>query len=163
MSLRHIAIGVAAGIGALTASLFVGSVFSLSPLVVLLFCLVGVATLFAVSVERKSRAALRQYWERKCTGRLWVKHFPSVSTASIREFLNLVAEAFIFPGRHLKFAPDDRVFDIYHSIYPDRSMPDACELETLVRLVAERYGVDIAPRLHEKTTLGELYAQASAP
>lgn len=69
----------------------------------------------------------------------------------------------MFPGRHLKFAPDDRVLDIYRAIYPDRSMPDACELETLVRLVVRRYGVDIAPLWREETTLGELYAQATAP
>lgn len=124
---------IAVGLGAVVASLVLGERVSLPPQYVLLPGLALAATLFAASTERRSRLVLRKYRERKCTGLLWLRRFPNAPAASIRQFLELVAGAFHLSGDHLKLAPDDRIIDIYRAIYPDRYMPDACELETLSR------------------------------
>jgi len=48
----------------------------------------------------------------------------------------------MFPNRQLKFSPDDRVLDVYRALYPDCTLPDDLELETLARLITQKYGTD---------------------
>jgi hypothetical protein len=55
----------------------------------------------------------------------------------------------MFPNRQLKFSPDDRVLDVYRALYPDCTLPDDLELETLARpyysistaLISPQFGV----------------------
>lgn len=163
MSLRHIVLGVTAGITALVFSLVVGQHFSVHPLAVLFACLFVASIAFSISIEKKSRIALKRYWDRTCTGFLWKRRFPKASSESIRQFLNIFVTAFMFPNRELKFSPDDRILDVYGALYPDRSTPDALEVETLAQLIAKQYGIEIATIWRNDITLGELYANVTAP
>lgn len=160
MSLVRIVLGAIIGAATLAAALLGASYLHLHLASVALGWCVLVGLIFDRFIARKSRLALAPYWKRKCTGSSWKRHFPDSSKQSIRVFLDLFVLAFLFPNRQLSFSPDDRVMDIYRALYPDRSVPDGCELEMLVDLFQKRYGVDLASHWHEDVTLGDLYAQA---
>jgi hypothetical protein len=109
-------------------------------------------------MEIQTRKALRRYWERACTGIRWRRRFPDAPKTEIRDFLDIFIEAFGFrQKRRLCFAPDDRVMDVYHTLYPASGTPDGMELEDFVRSLQKRYGVDILSLWREDITLGELY------
>lgn len=118
----------------------------------------AVVLVFGFVVER---VRLRKFWSRACTGRLWKRRFPQASKTEIREFLDLFIDAFAFSqSRRLCFSPDDRVIDVYRTLYPyPKLMADSMELETFALKAGERYGVDLVPTWQEDITLGEIYEQ----
>ena len=104
------------------------------------------------------REKMRYYLERGCTGFRWHRRFPQASKSEIREFLDIFVEAFGYrQSWRLCFAPDDRVMDFYRIRYPIRCQPDGLELESFVRDLQERYGVDLLGCWREDITLGEIY------
>jgi len=84
------------------------------------------------------------------------------SKVEIREFLDLFIQAFGFSeSRRLRFAPDDRVMEVYRALYPfPNMMADSMELESFIERVRERYGVDFFPLWRGDITLAELFAHA---
>ena len=77
---------------------------------------------------------MRRFLDRACAGFRWRRRYPQASKSEIREFLDLFVQAFGFRRRRrLYFVPNDRVMDIYRTLYPVRGMPDGMELEILVR------------------------------
>lgn len=118
----------------------------------------GLGIAYSVRFELTRRSALRNYWTRDCTGRAWRDAFPDAPRESIREFLYFVVDAFGFDrGRALKLAPHDTVLGLYRACYPDRSAPDALELETLHRSLSNRYGAARFEAVPEGITFGELF------
>ncbi|HEV7401396.1 MAG TPA: hypothetical protein VGO11_00655 [Chthoniobacteraceae bacterium] len=104
---------------------------------------------------------MRRYWERLCTGRLWRRRFPVAQKTEIREFLQIFIVSFGFDaGRRLCFAPDDRIMDVYASLYPGRGGADRMELESLFISVEERYHIELPYTLSDDMTLGELFTQS---
>jgi propanediol dehydratase small subunit len=111
-------------------------------------------------VEIQTRKALRRYWERACMGIRWRRRFPDAPKAEIREFLDLFVEAFGFRRkRRCCFSPDDRVMEVYRTLYPPGSEFDSMELETFCTTLRKRYGVNFAASWRDDITLGELYAR----
>ena len=83
---------------------------------------------------------------------------PAEPRDEIRRFLRLFVEAFAFPDeRMLKFAPTDRVYDIYKAANPAEGWPDALELETLDKRLKATYGVQLRDFWSQSLTLGELF------
>ena len=120
---------------------------------------------FAVAVaapfELARRRRLRVFWDRRCVGIQWRTRFPSASKDEIRRFLDAFVEAFGFPpARRLCFSPDDRVIDVYRTVYPSALTPDALEMETFATILEERFHIDVARLPDRPYTLGELFALA---
>jgi hypothetical protein len=106
----------------------------------------------------RERKRMRRFLDRACAGFRWRRRFPLASKSEIREFLDIFVEAFGFRRRwRLYFAPDDRVMDVYRTLYPVHGTPDGMELESLVRDLQKRYGVDMVGSWREDITLGEIY------
>jgi propanediol dehydratase small subunit len=108
---------------------------------------------------RNQRAPrLRVYWDRRCTGTQWRRRFPSASKQEIRAFLDAFVDGFAFPRkRRLCFSPDDKVIDIYRSLYPSPHTLDSLEMETLTKVLEDRYGLDVDHLPQRQYTLGELF------
>jgi len=101
---------------------------------------------------------LRSYWDRSCTGRAWKSDFPEASKAEIREFLEFAVRGMGFRrSRMFRFEPRDRVMEILSKRYPSYLSPDPLQVEDLIQLAKEKYGVDLAPEFHESITLGEIF------
>ena len=121
--------------------------------------LVVVVVLATVAVEIRARRRLRVYWDRRCTGILWRRRFPSAAKQEIRAFLDAFVDGFAFPRkRRLCFSPDDKIIDIYRVLYPSKLTPDALEMETFARLLQDRYGLDVYHLPDRPYTLGDLFA-----
>jgi propanediol dehydratase small subunit len=122
----------------------------------ILLMLAGACVGFLVYL--KSRKALRAYWDRRCTGKLWRARFPQAPKDDIRHFLHVFVDAFGFSdSRRLKFSPDDEILIIYRALYPERGWPDSMELETLMLMMHKEYAVDVTEAWHEGMTLGDLF------
>ncbi len=127
--------------------------------------ILGIAIIIAILIqipsELKSRRLLRRYWSRPCTGFKWKRRFPDASKESIREFLDLFLDAFLFKSdKRLKFAPDDKIDDIYRSVYPPPSLFRADALEHLFLLInlEERYKLEFTTSMEiPDVTLGQLF------
>jgi hypothetical protein len=119
----------------------------------------ALALAWAISLERKRRAALALYWSRGCAGREWRAAFPSATKGDIREYLYLVVDAFGFErSRALQLSPSDTVLGLYRACYPDPSAPDALETELLVGTLSKKYrGVKLGT-LPDTVTFGELFS-----
>ena len=119
-----------------------------------------VVVLVSIPFEIRARRRLRVYWDRRCTGILWRRRFPSASKQDIRSFLDRFVDAFGFSlKRRLCFSPDDKVIDVYRTLYPTPGWgADSLEMETLVTLLEKTYGLDVARLLQREYTLGELFA-----
>ncbi len=64
---------------------------------------------------------------------------------NIRDFLALFAEAFAFKdSMKLQFNPNDKILDVYRSLYPHKRQPDALEVDTLATLIEETYRVNFS-------------------
>lgn len=124
-------------------------------------CLLGVAILVGLAslpIVIKRRKALKIYWGRRCTGKLWRSRFPEADTEDIRRFLQVFVDGFAFRERwRLKFSPDDDIMDIYRALNPERGWPDAMELETLTEMLQQEYGIDLAKLWREGMTLGSVF------
>ena len=93
-----------------------------------------------------------------CMGRRWKETFPQSSKASIRAFLQVFVDAFGFGSEDkLKFQPEDRISDIYDSLYPIKGSPDTMEWEELARSLEQIYGLRLEQIWSETLTLGEVY------
>jgi hypothetical protein len=122
---------------------------------------VGIAIAVAFIAPRP-HLTLRPYWERHCAGRAWRRTFPSAPRQDIRRFLTLFVDAFGFSDAHmLKFAPTDRVYEIYKAANPAEGWPDALELETLDMRLKATYGMELRAIWSQSLTLGELFARSS--
>jgi len=91
-------------------------------------------------------------------GREWLNKFPDSSKKSIREFLTLFVDAFLFDAKKkLKFKPDDRIMDIYYASYPEKGWADALELEYFAKSLRSKYGIDLYTVKNNAVTLGEIF------
>ena len=112
-------------------------------------------------IELQTQKALRRYWDRACMGIRWRRRFPESPKTEIREFLDLFVGAFGFRRtRRCFFSPDDKVMEVYRTLYPPGNEVDGMELETLCKKLNKRYGIDFATSWREDITLGEIYEQA---
>jgi len=100
----------------------------------------------------------KRYRSRKCEGAQWRSAFPQAPKDEIREFLLLFTSAFAFrDSEKLQFSPNDRVWEIYRDLYPNRWVADALELETLTDDLNAKYDINLAEIWSEKMTLGEVF------
>jgi len=126
---------------------------------VALFLFVALGGGLIMELQRRER--LQRYWQRACTSFRWHRRFPKAPISEIREFLDLFVDAFAFGRkRRCSFSPDDRIMEIYRTVYPTNDHgADSMELEYLCEKVETRYGVDLAASWREDITLGEIYEQ----
>jgi len=76
---------------------------------VLLVAFFAVALGASIYLFVGTRRRLKRYWERSCTGRAWLKEFPTSQSGEVRRFLFLFVDSFGFSRkRALQFAPTDR-------------------------------------------------------
>ncbi|WP_295994000.1 hypothetical protein [Rugamonas sp.] len=124
-------------------------------IIVLIFAVVLVGLL----ISTKYRPNLpRPYRLRSCEGQGWRRTFPTASKEEIRSFLLLFVSAFAFSDKDkLKFGPDDKILDVYRSLYPSQWLPDALELETLANDLQKRYALNLESVWSDDLTLGELF------
>lgn len=115
----------------------------------------------AIRNSRLSRAALRDFHFRGCTGRHWKRRFPQSKAAAIRQFLELITASRSLPLRPLQLHPDDRLLDLSRVVYPMAGLPDGCELEGLAMSLKRHYGRDLAQLWRDDLTLEEIYAYAN--
>jgi len=111
-----------------------------------------------------SRRRMRRYWERSCTDPIWLKAFPTARSDDVRKFLLLFANSFGF-SRTLarRFAPTDRLLDIYCALYTLENMPkNALEFDTFAKLLRSTYEVDLPRIWRQDITLGDVFAQTTA-
>lgn len=121
----------------------------------------GLAIAWGVRFELRRRTALKIYWARSCAGRAWREAFPDASKHAIREFLYFVVDEFGFQrGQALKLAPNDTLLGLYRACYPDRSAPDAMEVEFLHRTLSARYGAARFATVTDDVSFGELFRLA---
>ena len=112
--------------------------------------------------ERKRR--LSRYWMRNCTGREWRTRFPDVPKDEIRRYLEAFVDGFAFKSnQRLKFSPDDRIMDVYRSLYPSKDMADALEIVFLAKNLKREYNFDLSGVTNSEVTLGELYEMIRNP
>lgn len=113
----------------------------------------------AIPVERESKRRLQRYWGRTCTGADWLSRFPNVPKDEIRRFLQAFVDGFSFRDQQrLKFAPDDKLMDVYRALYPSKEWPDALELETFSKNLEKEYGFGLSKITDPDITLGQLFA-----
>ena len=74
------------------------------------------------------------------------------------------ADAFAFRSKNrLKFDPDDKIMDIYHTVYPPGSAVDSMELESFALTLEHKYGINFATLENPNLTLGELFEMTRNP
>lgn len=113
-------------------------------------------------LEKEGKKRLEKYWSRSCTGSEWRKTFPNASKDSIRDFLESFVDGFAFSSKkRLKFSPDDKIMDVYSSLYPAAGLPDALELETFSIHLEQDYHINLADVLTDDLTLGQLFSMAT--
>jgi len=135
----------------------------MAPQSILLLILVPLIVVGLYFAAPRSHARLGPFWRSRCEGRAWRETFPSASKADIRRFLDLFMDSFALPrSRKLRFAPTDRVLEIYRANSPP-GWPDALELETLERELRRAYNVHLRDVWKEGLTLGELFAHVLRP
>jgi propanediol dehydratase small subunit len=118
-----------------------------------------VLLLATIPFEIKARRRLRVYWDRRCTGIQWRRRFPSASKHDIRAFLAAFVDGFAFPRkRRLCFSPDDKIIEVYRTLYPSPHTPDSLEMETFTKVLKDRYALDVERLPQREYTLGELFA-----
>ncbi len=127
----------------------------------LAFVLEGILIVLVQDFFRHRR--LKFYWLRGCSGRQWKTLFPEASSAEIREFLEIFRKAFDFSQkRRLSFRPDDKVLDIYRTVYP-YPYPDfladieGFELAGFCMDIQDKYSIDLTSASPE-LTLGQIFA-----
>ncbi|MHC4594994.1 MAG: hypothetical protein ACYS19_08625 [Planctomycetota bacterium] len=127
--------------------------------------IVGLSTLFTIGVELKRRRLLQRFWSRPGTGRQWKRRFPDASKDSIRDFLQEFVDAFGFSSKkRLKFSPDDKIMDVYESLYPSSWCDDSLEYVFLCNGLEQKYGFDLTEGLmDENITLGQLFDMPRNP
>ena len=124
---------------------------------IIVACAVAAALVSGWFTERRR---MRRYWNRVCAGPEWKKRFPQAPKDDIREFLKAFVDAFGFKrSRGLCFTPEDRVMDVYRTLYPPKwTLADSMELESFALRFQKHYGIDVYPLWRDDITLGELFA-----
>ncbi len=102
------------------------------------------------------------YRGRKYTGKDWRREFPDEPKEKIRSFLECLVDGMAISSKaRLKFRPEDKVIDIYRSLYRGKTPAgDNLECETFVMNLAAEFNVEekiILDCWEEETTLGDLY------
>ncbi|MCS0628853.1 hypothetical protein NX786_05860 [Telluria mixta] len=125
-----------------------------------MLAVVGLLILLSILWLRFGTSIPKGYQFRKCQGAQWRRAFPQATKEDIREFLLLFVAAFAFrDSEKLKFSPDDRIWEIYRDLYPNRWVADALEIETLTDDLKAKHGIALGEIWTEKLTLGELFAR----
>ena len=123
-----------------------------------MFAAVGFLILLSVLWLRFGTSLPKRYQSRKCEGAQWRRAFPQAPKDDIRDFLLLFTSAFAFrDSEKLKFSPNDRVWEIYRDLYPNRWVADALELETFTDYLDAKHGIMLGEIWSEKLTLGEVF------
>ncbi|NOU35437.1 MAG: hypothetical protein HOO88_01480 [Kiritimatiellaceae bacterium] len=127
--------------------------------------IIGVVILIAtIPVERESKRRLQRYWDRTCTGANWHSRFPDAPKDELRKFLQTFVDGFAFKDQQrLKFAPDDKVMDVYRALYPSEGWLDSLEIETFSKNLKKVYNFDLATVIDPDVTLGQLFAMIHVP
>jgi hypothetical protein len=124
-------------------------------IIVLIFAVVFVGLLISIKF---GPSLPRPYRLRSCEGRGWRRTFPTASKDEIRSFLSLFVSAFAFADKDkLKFRPNDKILEVYRSLYPSRWLPDALEFETLAKDLQKKYELKLESVWSDDLTLGELF------
>lgn len=124
-------------------------------IIVLIFAVVIIGMLVSV---KYGPSLPHPYRFRSCEGRGWRRTFPTASKDEIRSFLSLFVSAFAFADKDkLKFQPDDKILEVYRSLYPSQWLPDALEFETLANDLQKRYALKLEAVWSDDLTLGELF------
>jgi len=125
---------------------------------VAIIIIVSVLRVALLNKQAPIEVRFRAYYERSCTGRAWMRRFPAAEKEEIRAFLGIFIDAFdLDQKKKLAFSPDDRVIDIYRTMYPKNSLIDDMECERLVIECEEHYGIDITKHCSENATLGDIF------
>ena len=104
------------------------------------------------------------YHLRSCEGRRWKAEFPTAEKNDIRAFLRCLVEAMDFPEKEkLKFSPNDKLLDIYRSIYGGKTpFSDDMECERFLLGLSQSFKIEpekLAESIKdEQITLGRLFA-----
>ncbi len=129
-----------------------------SVLAVSVFVLLVVVVILGGVVEKRR---LRKLASSRCTGRRWLRAFPTSSKEEIRRFDRIVLFSFgIGDTYRLRFPPETKLLDLYRAVEPPFFSPgvDACELEQLAEEVRDKWGVDLDGCWKDDLTFGELFA-----
>ncbi len=120
---------------------------------------VGVVAISAFFVDGLP-ASIR---ERRCQGAAWRRAFPDAPKQAIREFLSVFVDAFSFrTSDRLKFCPEDKIIDVYRSVYPKRWLPDELELETFAKDLEKRFGFRLESIWCDQLTLEDVFREVCA-
>jgi hypothetical protein len=103
------------------------------------------------------------YRYRPCQGKAWRTAYPSSSKTDIRRFLSCLCIGMGFSQKHrLLFSPDDRVDDVFKSIYAyELYAADHFEREDFLFELSEQFSVsldELYNAWNEKLTLGHLFS-----
>ncbi|MCG7979774.1 MAG: hypothetical protein N0E58_16780 [Candidatus Thiodiazotropha endolucinida] len=106
--------------------------------------------------------APKPYRNRSCMGKEWKTDFPQISKNKIRLYLECFIDGMAFENSEkLKFRPDDKIIDVYRSIYGGVTpYGDAMELETFSMNIEQYFNVSqqfLMDTWRENMTLGELF------
>jgi hypothetical protein len=124
----------------------------------------GIAALIYARITQKPNP----FDARGCMGKAWKRAFPDASNQHIREYLDCLVNGMDLDQPKLAFDPDDKVIDIYRSIYGGRTpLGDFFECETYLSNIDNKFGVSPGKILedvwtNEQVTLGQIYAYIRA-
>ena len=121
--------------------------------------IVAIGVLIAIIDDLMRKKRLFRYLRRPCMGSDWRHSFPHASKDDIRVFLNIFTDAFMLKSKNrLKFSPNDKLIDVYNTMYPPGSICDAMELETFILELGCAYGIDFAEQGSlDHITLGQIF------
>jgi len=117
----------------------------------------------ALLIYGRLTATPNPYDDRECTGTAWKQAFPDSSSSSIRAYLDCLVDGMDLPQDRLSFGPDDRVIEIYRSLFGGRTpLGDDFECETFLWNVEKKFGVSPDKILDnvwtdEHVTLGQIF------
>jgi len=121
------------------------------------------AIILSLPTTIESRKRLKKYWVRKdyFSAKKWKSKFPNSSKDEIRKYLQVFVDGFAFNNKKkLKFEPEDKIIDIYNSLYPKGLLgrgADSLEFETFFLYLEEEYGLDASTFWCDDMTLGDVF------
>ena len=128
-----------------------------------LLLIAAIIVVFIVWVKLFGGRLPKPYAQRKCEGKGWRRAFPDASKDQIREYLQTFVDAFAFDeSEKLKLSPNDRILDIYKSLYPKEWMADSLEVETFTDDLESKYGFDLPSAWHKEITLGDIFSRITS-
>ncbi|MBN2703319.1 MAG: hypothetical protein JXR23_03825 [Pontiellaceae bacterium] len=124
----------------------------------IIIAIIVIVAIVSIPFELRSKKRLEVYWQRRCTGTEWRNRFPDAPKESIRDFLQIFVDGFAFrTDQRLKFSPEDKIMDVYRTLYPTNTWPDALEFETFAISLEDKYGFDLEKIAFHEITLGQLF------